>query len=50
MAKKKVATGAPKSAKQPSDYKSREAEGKLSKTDATFHKAFGKGKAALRKS
>lgn len=43
--KKKKASGAPKSAKQPSDYKSREAVGKESKTDAMFHKMSVKGKA-----
>lgn len=47
--KKKKATGAPKSVKQPSDYKSRESAGKESQTDAMFHKASGKGKTAPRK-
>lgn len=48
--KKKKATGAPKSVKHPSDYKSRESEGKVSKTDATFHKVPTKSKATARKS
>ncbi|MCC5970017.1 MAG: hypothetical protein JJU15_08705 [Pararhodobacter sp.] len=40
--KKKPGTGVPKGAKQKSDYKSREADGKPGQTDAAFQKAFGK--------
>lgn len=47
--KKKKATGAPKSVRQPSDYKTREASGKESQTDAMFHKVPGKGKTSQRK-
>ncbi len=47
--KKKAGTGAPKGAKVPSEYKSREAAGKTSQTDAAFHKAPGKAKDAARK-
>lgn len=47
--KKKAGTGAPKGAKVPSEYKSREAAGKISQTDAAFHKAPGKAKDAPRK-
>lgn len=46
---KKKAGGPPKSPKRPSEYKSREAEGKTSQTDAAFHKAFGKGKGVAHK-
>jgi hypothetical protein len=48
--KKKAGSGAPKGAKVPSEYKSREAAGKTSQTDAAFHKAPpGKAKDAARK-
>ncbi|MGY6411745.1 MAG: hypothetical protein ACXIUV_12085 [Alkalilacustris sp.] len=47
--KKKAGTGAPKGVKVPSEYKSREAAGKTSQTDAAFHKAPGKAKDSSRK-
>ena len=47
--KKKTGTDGPKGAKAPSEYKSREAAGKVSQTDAAFHKAPGKAKDAARK-
>jgi hypothetical protein len=47
--KKKPGAGAPKGAKVPSAYKSRESEGKTSQTDAAFHKATGKAKDGSRK-
>jgi len=47
--KKKAAAGSPKGARVPSEYKSREAAGKTSQTDAAFHKAPGKAKDASRK-
>ena len=47
--KKKAGKGAPKAATAPSDYKSREAAGKTSPTDAAFHKAPGKSKDLSRK-
>ncbi|MGY6634847.1 MAG: hypothetical protein ACXIU8_14060 [Alkalilacustris sp.] len=47
--KKKAGTGGPRGAKVPSDYKSREAAGKTSQTDAAFHKAPGKAKDSSRK-
>ncbi|MFD1510901.1 hypothetical protein [Lacimonas salitolerans] len=47
--KKKATTDGSKSAKRQSDYKSRESEGKVNKTDAAFDKAFGKGKVSPRK-
>jgi hypothetical protein len=47
--KKKPGAGAPKGAKVPSDYKSREADAKPSQTDAKFQKAFGKAKDMSRK-
>ena len=47
--KKKAGAGTPKGAKVPSDYKSREAAGKISPTDAAFQKAPGKAKDAARK-
>jgi|GEM_PF-6954234 len=47
--KKKKATGAAKSVRQPSSYRVREAAGKESQTDAMFHKTFAKGKTPTRK-
>ena len=47
--KKKPGTGAHKGAKVQSAYKSREAEGRTSQTDAAFHKASGKAKDGARK-
>ncbi len=47
--KKKAGAGTPKGAKVLSDYKSREAEGKSTPTDAKFQKAFGKAKDVSRK-
>jgi hypothetical protein len=47
--KKKSGTGAPKGAKAPSAYKSREAAGKTSQTEAAFHKTPGKAPDAARK-
>lgn len=47
--KKKAGTGAAKGAKVLSDYKSQEAAGKSSQTDAAFQKAFGKAKDVARK-
>ncbi|MCC6006355.1 MAG: hypothetical protein JJU40_01610 [Rhodobacteraceae bacterium] len=47
--KKKPGTGTPKGAKVPSDYKAREAAGKISQTDAAFQKAPGKAKDSSRK-
>ena len=47
--KKKAGAGAPKGARVPSAYKSREAEGKTSQTDAAFHKGPGKAKDVSRK-
>lgn len=41
--------GVPKGAKMPSAYKSLEADGKPSPTDAKFQKAFGKAKDMSRK-
>jgi hypothetical protein len=47
--KKKPGTGAPKGAKVPSAYKSREADSKAHANDAAFNKAFGKAKDQSRK-
>jgi len=47
-AKKKAVTGS-KSSKTPSDYKSREGEGKTSQADSKFQKQIGKAKDTLRK-
>lgn len=47
-AKKKSTTGGKKSA-APSDYKSREAEGKTSAADSKFQKQIGKAKDTQRK-
>jgi len=47
--KKKPGTGAPKGAKTLSAYKSREAEGRVSQTDAAFHKPPGKARDSPRK-
>ena len=47
--KKKAGAGGAKGAKVPSDYKSREAAGKTSQTDAAFHKPAGKAKDPSRK-
>jgi uncharacterized protein YjbJ (UPF0337 family) len=47
-AKKKAAAGS-KNAKAPSDYKSRESEGKTSQADSKFQKQIGKAKDTLRK-
>ncbi|WP_155326502.1 hypothetical protein [Alkalilacustris brevis] len=47
--KKKPGTGASKGSKRPSEYKSREAEGKSNQTDVAFQKAFGKAKGVSRK-
>jgi uncharacterized protein YjbJ (UPF0337 family) len=47
-AKKKAAAGS-KGAKAPSDYKSRETEGKTSAADNKFQKQIGKAKDTLRK-
>lgn len=47
--KKKAGTLAPKGAKQPSDYRSREADGKTQASAAAFQKAFGKAKDLSRK-
>lgn len=47
--KKKAVSGAPKSAKRQSEYKSRETESKSNQTDAAFKKAFGKAKDVSRK-
>jgi len=48
-AKKKSATGGSKGSKAPSDYKSRESEGKNSQADSKFQKQIGKAKDTLRK-
>ncbi|WP_296476320.1 hypothetical protein [Roseinatronobacter sp.] len=48
-AKKKAAGGGSKGAKTPSDYKSRESEGKNSQADSKFQKQIGKAKDTLRK-
>lgn len=47
--KKKTGTGSPKGVKVPSEYKSREVEGRISQTDAAFHKPSGKAKDLSRK-
>lgn len=47
--KKKAGTATTKGAKVQSDYKSRETAGKVSQTDAMFHKAPGKAKDTSRK-
>ncbi|MDD7972188.1 hypothetical protein [Roseinatronobacter alkalisoli] len=48
-AKKKSTTSGSKGGKIPSDYKSREAEGKHSAADSKFQKQIGKAKDTLRK-
>lgn len=47
--KKKPASDSAKAAKAPSDYKSRDADGKASQADSKFQKALGKAKDVTRK-
>lgn len=48
--KKKASSLVPKGTKTPSDYKSRESEGKTSQADSKFQKELGKAKDTQRRS